>query len=60
MSRPSHDLPKSDVGKEKARNLREAFIEDADRTDVAGRDLEHGDGGTLDMPTKPSDLSHDD
>ena len=62
MPRPksSHDVPKSAVRKDKARNLREAFVEDADKTDVAGRDLEHGDGGTLDMPTKPGDLSHDD
>ena len=62
MSRPksSHDLPKSAVRKHKDRDLREAVIADPDRTDVAGRDLEHGDGGTLDMPTKPSDLSHDD
>ena len=56
----SHDLPKSAVRKDKARSLREALIADADKTDVAGRDLEHGDGGTLGMPTKPSDLSHDD
>ena len=60
MSRPSHDVPKSAVGKDKARSLREALIADSDKTDVAGRDLEHGDGGTLDIPTKPSDLSHDD
>lgn len=62
MPRPksSHDLPKSAVRKDKARALREAVIADADKTDVADRDLEHGDGGTLDMPTKPSDLTHDD
>ncbi|MFL5238881.1 MAG: hypothetical protein ACJ8EL_14995 [Rhizomicrobium sp.] len=62
MSRPnsSHDLPKPAVRKERERDLREAVIEDADKTDIADRDLEHGDGGTLGVPTKPSDLSHDD
>jgi len=40
--------------------LRETVVEDADETDVADRDLEHGEGGALGLPTKPSDLSHDD
>ena len=62
MSGPitSRDLPNSAVRKDRKRDLREVAIEDADKTDVAGRDLEHGDGGTLGVPTKPSDLSHDD
>ena len=40
--------------------MREAIVEDADTTDGADRDLEHGEGGTLRLPTQPEDLSRDD
>ena len=35
-------------------------VKDADKTDVADRDLVHGDGGTIDIPVKPSDIAKDD
>jgi hypothetical protein len=38
----------------------EAVIEDAGETEDRNRDLVHGDGGTIDLPTKPGDLSKDD
>jgi len=48
--------PRSD----KERDLQAAIIEDAGQTEDRGRDLVHGDGGTIDLPTKPGDLSKDD
>jgi hypothetical protein len=45
---------------DKERDTREAIIEDAGETEDNGRDLVHGDGGTIDLPTKPGDLSKDD
>ena len=56
----SRDLPGRDTRTDTARDTREAMIEDAAETDVAGRDLVHGEGGTIDLPTKPDDLNHDD
>ena len=44
---------------EEARDKRE-IIEDAGETVDADRDLAHGEGGTIDLPTKPGDLSKDD
>ncbi len=52
----SDDKPRRD----KARDLQEAIIEDAGETADSGCDLAHGEGGTIDLPTKPSDLSKDD
>jgi hypothetical protein len=46
--------------KDKAREMRQAVIEDADNSDGRDRDLEHGEGGTLGLPSKPGDLSRDD
>ena len=40
-------MPPSPPRKDKARELREAVIEDADRTGVEDRDLVHGEDGTL-------------
>ncbi|KYG24527.1 hypothetical protein SE92_33300 [Bradyrhizobium sp. AT1] len=48
--------PRSD----KERDLQVAIIEDAGQTEDSDRDLVHGDGGTIDLPTKPGDLSKDD
>lgn len=45
---------------DKERELREAIIEDAPKSDGDDRDLVHGEGGTLGLPTKPDDLNHDD
>ena len=41
-------------------DTREAIVEDGGDTKDGGRDLVHGDGGTIDLPTKPDDLSKDD
>lgn len=45
---------------DKARQMPEAIIEDAGETDDSGRDLARAEGGTIDLPTKPGDLSNDD
>ncbi|MGC2082842.1 MAG: hypothetical protein WA702_05700 [Bradyrhizobium sp.] len=40
--------------------MQQAIIEDADKSDGRDRDLEHGEGGTLGLPSKPGDISQDD
>lgn len=50
--------PTPRIDKERARQ--EAIIEDAGETEDKDRDLVHGDGGTIDIPTKRGDLSKDD
>ena len=39
--------------------MREAVVEDADKTEGMGRDLAHGDGGTLGLD-EGDDLNKDD
>lgn len=56
----SRDLPGPKPRIDKERETQEAIIEDAGETEDNGRDLVHGDGGTIDLPTKPGDLSKDD
>jgi len=56
---PGHDAAPS-PRKNKARELQRAAIEDADKSDGRDRDLEHGEGGTLGLPSKPGDLNQDD
>jgi hypothetical protein len=53
MSDPktSRDLSGSDPRKDEERDMEKAVAEDADTTDVADRDLIHGDGGTLGLDT---------
>lgn len=58
--KPSRNLPGSKPRIDKERDSQEAVIEDAGQTGDNSRDLVHGDGGTLDLPTKPGDLSKDD
>ncbi|MCA1375288.1 MULTISPECIES: hypothetical protein [unclassified Bradyrhizobium] len=36
------------------------IVEDADVTADDGRDLAHGEGGSIDLPTQPGDLAKDD
>jgi hypothetical protein len=55
----SRDLLNSTPMKDLERDSQEAVVEDADRTDIAGRDLVHGDGGTLGLDTA-DDLRRDD
>jgi hypothetical protein len=56
----SRNMPGAEPRKNSERDTQETIIEDADKTEDNDRDLVHGDGGTLDMPTKPGDLSRDD
>ncbi|WP_439369557.1 hypothetical protein ACRQ5Q_13025 [Bradyrhizobium sp. PMVTL-01] len=56
----SRNLPSSKPRGDKERATQEAMIEEAGETEDNNRDLVHGDGGTIDLPTKPGDLSKDD
>lgn len=56
----SRNLPGPKPRKDKDRDRQEAVIEDAGETEDNSRDLVHGDGGTIDLPTKPGDLPKDD
>jgi hypothetical protein len=52
--------PVTPVKTDKERDMQNSIVEDAAKSDGADRDLVHGDGGTLGLPTKPEDLNHDD
>lgn len=56
----SRDLPAPKRSIDKERDTQEAIVEDAGETEDWGRDLVHGDGGTIDVPSKPGDVSKDD
>jgi len=56
----SRDLPGQKPRIDGERDTREAIIPDADETGDQNRDLVHGEGGTIDCPTRPGDLSKDD
>ncbi len=56
----SRTLPGTKPLDDKKRGGRDVTIEDADENNDQGRDLARGEGGTLDMPVKPGDLSRDD
>ncbi|MGY4622703.1 hypothetical protein [Bradyrhizobium sp. USDA 4486] len=56
----SRDLPGWKSRHEKKRDTQEAIIGDAGESEDNGRDLLHGDGGTVAVPTKPGDMSQDD
>jgi hypothetical protein len=45
---------------DKQRDVQQVMIEDSDNAEARDRDLEHGEGGTLGLPSKPGDLSQDD
>jgi hypothetical protein len=55
----SRDLPDTKPHKDEERDTQNAIIKDADKTDGKDRDLVHGDGGTIDLPVKPDDISKD-
>ena len=55
----SRDLLNSTPKKDLEPDTQVAVVEDADKTDIAGRDLVHGDGGTLGLDTA-DDLRRDD
>ena len=56
----SRDLPEPRSRTDKKRAMQDAVVEDAGETEDSRRDLVHGDGGTIELPTKPGDLSKDD
>ncbi|WP_441237516.1 hypothetical protein [Bradyrhizobium sp. 930_D9_N1_4] len=56
----SRNIPGPKPRIDKERDTQEAISEDAGETEDSGRDLLHGDGGTIDLPTKPGDMSKDD
>ena len=56
----SREMPGSLPHKDTAREMREAVVEDADKTETEHRDLEHGDGGTLGLPPQSKDLDRED
>jgi hypothetical protein len=60
IPKTSRDLPGAKARKDKERDTQDAIIEDADKTDGRDRDLVHGDGGTIELPVKPGELSKDD
>jgi hypothetical protein len=51
-------MPPSEPRKDKEREMRQAIIADADKTEVKDRDLVHGDGGTLGLDGE--DMNKDD
>lgn len=55
-ARRGDNMPRID----KEGDMQEAIIEESGETGDWDRDLVHGDGGTIDLPTKPGDLSKDD
>jgi hypothetical protein len=56
----SRDLPGPKPRKDEERDTQDARIKDANKTEGSDRDLVHGDGGTIDLPVKPGDMSKDD
>lgn len=59
-SRTARNFPGPTPRSDEERAAQDEIIEDAGETEDKSRDLVHGDGGTIDLPTKPSDLSKDD
>ena len=56
----SRDLPGPKPRIDKARESQDSVIADAGETEDNTRDLVHGDGGTIELPSKPGDLAKDD
>jgi hypothetical protein len=56
----SRDLPGAKPRKDEERVTQEATINDAGETDRKDRDLVQGEGGTIDLPVNPGDMSNDD
>ncbi|MCA1411577.1 hypothetical protein I6F30_10490 [Bradyrhizobium sp. NBAIM20] len=56
----SPNLPRSKPRIDKERATQQAIVEDADVAVDDGRDLAHGEGGSIDLPTQPGDLAKDD
>jgi hypothetical protein len=60
LANTSRDMHESKPRQDEKREMLEAIVTDADETNDEDRDLVHGDGGTIDLPVKPGDLSKDD
>ena len=58
--RSSSDLPGPEPRKDGDRDMRKAIVEDADKTEGAARDLIHGEGGSIGLPVRPSEVNQDD
>ncbi|MDE1936697.1 hypothetical protein, partial [Bradyrhizobium sp.] len=58
-TKTSRDLPGPSPRTDKEREMRQAVVRDADKTEGKDRDLEHGEGGTLGLD-KPEDIRRDD
>ncbi|WP_025037623.1 hypothetical protein [Bradyrhizobium sp. DOA9] len=58
--KPTPNLPGSKPRIDKERAGQQAIVEDAREPADDGRDLAHGEGGSIDLPTKPGDMSKDD
>jgi hypothetical protein len=56
----SRDLPIPMPRKHEEGQTQQAIVEGADEDDGKDRDLVHGDGGTIELPVKPGDMSKDD
>ncbi|WP_339031744.1 hypothetical protein WI604_09575 [Bradyrhizobium symbiodeficiens] len=56
----SQELPGAKPRIDRKRETQEAIIEDAGATKDGDRDLVHGEGGAIDIPAKPGDVSKDD
>ena len=52
-------MPPSEPRTDKQREMRQAVVQDADKTEGKDRDLVHGDGGTIGLG-KDQDVNHDD
>ncbi|WGD54841.1 hypothetical protein QA641_13520 [Bradyrhizobium sp. CB1650] len=60
MPKTPQYLPGPKPRHDKRHETQEAIIEDASEKDGGDRDLVHGEGGTIDLPKGPRDLSKDD
>lgn len=60
LQQTPRSLPGDKPRRDKKRDMQDAIIEDSGETRDSGRDLEHGEGGTISLPEKPGDLSKDD
>ncbi|MCK1358940.1 hypothetical protein [Bradyrhizobium sp. 199] len=52
--------PADEPRRDKKRDMPDAIIEEPGETRDSGRDLAHGEGGSISVPEKPGDLSKDD
>jgi hypothetical protein len=59
MSPKLEKPPSAQPRKDRQREMREAIVEDADKTEGKNRDLVHGEGGTLGLGDG-EDLNEDD